>query len=270
VTAVYPQAPGLAVDLDGDVLHVTISNPDQRNALNDESVAAFVDAVQLAQTDEQVRALLISGAGEHFCSGFDIVGRNAAGGDRPRVGAIQRRLPAQAHRLVPLLCELQVPVVAGVRGYAVGIGMQLLLASDFVVASSTATLWEPFSQRGMTPDGGASWLLPRVVGPLRARQLLMLGRRLSGEEAAEWGIVHECVPDEEVTTTAAELAARLADGPTVALGLIKWLINSGSEQPLKDHLSNEAFAMELSSRSPDFREGMSAFVQKREPRFTGR
>jgi len=270
VTVVYPHAPGLDVSVDAGVLHVTISNIERRNALDDASVAAFVAAVQQAQTDESVRAVLISGAGENFCSGFDIVGRNATAGDRPRVGAIQRRLPAQAHRLVPLLCELQVPVVAGVRGYAVGIGMQLLLASDFVVASSTATLWEPFSQRGMTPDGGASWLLPRVVGPLRARQLLMLGQRLSGEEAAEWGIVHECVPDGEVTATATELAARLADGPTVALGLIKWLINSGLEQPLKDHLSNEAFAMELSSRSPDFREGLSAFVQKRNPRFTGR
>jgi 2-(1,2-epoxy-1,2-dihydrophenyl)acetyl-CoA isomerase len=186
------------------------------------------------------------------------------------VGGIQRRLPAQAHRLIPLLCELQVPVIAGVRGYAVGIGMQLLLASDFVVAGSSATLWEPFSQRGMTPDGGASWLLTRVVGPLRARQLILLGRRLSAAEAADWGIVHECVADAAVDAAAGELAARLAAGPTVALGLSKWLINSGLEQPLRDHLSNEALAMELASRSPDFQEGLSAFVQKREPRFSGR
>jgi 2-(1,2-epoxy-1,2-dihydrophenyl)acetyl-CoA isomerase len=122
----------------------------------------------------------------------------------------------------------------------------------------------------MAPDSGAAWLLPRLVGPLRARQLLMLGRRLSGAEAAEWGIAHACVEDTEVAATARELAEQLASGPTVALVLTKWLISSGQEQPLKDHLSNEGFAMELASRSPDFREGLSAFAEKRAPRFTGR
>jgi 2-(1,2-epoxy-1,2-dihydrophenyl)acetyl-CoA isomerase len=163
-----------------------------------------------------------------------------------------------------------VPVVAAARGHAVGIGLQLLLASDFVIAADTAVLWEPFAARGMTPDGGASWLLPRAVGPLRARQLLLLGRRLSGAEAAEWGIAAECVADDKVPGRARELAGTLAAGPTVALGLTKWLVNTGYERTLKDQLTQESLAMELSSRSPDFREGLAAFIEKRDPRFTGR
>jgi 2-(1,2-epoxy-1,2-dihydrophenyl)acetyl-CoA isomerase len=270
MTASFRQDEHLAVSLADGVLTVTISNRSHRNALDDGALAAFVSAVEQAQNDEAVRALLIEGDGPDFCSGFDILGRNAGHGPRPRVGAIQRRLPSRAHRLMPLLLELQLPVVAAVRGYAVGIGLQLLLASDFVIAADTAVLWEPFAQRGMTPDAGASWLLPRIVGPLRARQMLMLGRRVSGREAQEWGIVHECVPDDEVITRACELAASLAAGPTVALGLTKWLANTGYERSIKDQLTQEGLVMELSSRSPDFREGLAAFVEKRDPRFSGK
>jgi 2-(1,2-epoxy-1,2-dihydrophenyl)acetyl-CoA isomerase len=269
-SAAFHQDEHLAVSLADGVLAVTIRNLARRNALNDASVAAFVSAIEQAQNNEAVRALLITGDGPDFCSGFDIVARNAGGGARPRVGAIQRRLPSQAHRLIPLLLDLQVPVVAAARGYAVGIGLQLLLASDFVIAADTALLWEPFAQRGMTPDGGASWLLPRVVGPLRARQMLILGQRLTGAEAKEWGIVHDCVTDGEVLTRASELAVTLAAGPTVTLGLTRWLANTGWERSLKEQLTQEALAMELSSRSSDFREGLTAFAEKRGPRFSGR
>jgi 2-(1,2-epoxy-1,2-dihydrophenyl)acetyl-CoA isomerase len=270
MTASFRQDEHLAVSLADDVLAVTIRNQSRRNALDDGALAAFVSVVEQAQNEEAVRALLIAGEGPDFCSGFDIVGRNAGHGPRPRVGAIQRRLPSQAHRLIPLLLELQLPVIAAARGYAAGIGLQLLLASDFVVAADTAVLWEPFARRGMTPDGGASWLLPRVVGPLRARQMLLLGRRLSGREAQDWGIVHECVTDDQVLPRACELASTLAAGPTVALGLTKWLANTSYERTLKDQLIQEGLAMELSSRSPDFREGLAAFVDKRDPRFSGK
>lgn len=269
MTVQLQQHEHLAVSAAAGLLTVTIRNQARRNALDDTALATFVSALEQAQNEEAVRALLITGDGPDFCSGFDIVGRNVGAAPRPRVGAIQRRLPSQAHRLIPLLLELQLPVVAAVRGYAVGIGLQLLLASDFVIAADTAVLWEPFAQRGMTPDAGASWLLPRVVGALRARQMLMLGRRLSGAEAEEWGIVHECVTDDQVAARALELAAALAAGPTVALGLTKWLVNTGYERSAKDQLAQEGLAMELSSRSPDFREGLAAFVGKREPKFSG-
>ncbi|HEX3567887.1 MAG TPA: enoyl-CoA hydratase-related protein, partial [Acidimicrobiales bacterium] len=133
-----------------------------------------------------------------------------------------------------------------------------------------ARLWEPFSSRGFTPDSGATWLLPRLIGMTRTRELLLLGRRLRGSEAAEWGLVHQAVPADDVTAVADELVTTLAQGPTVALGLTKWLLQAGASLPLEDHLRNEGFAMELSSRSEDFREGLSAFKDHRPPEFKGR
>jgi 2-(1,2-epoxy-1,2-dihydrophenyl)acetyl-CoA isomerase len=268
----YESVDGLDVDVDNAVLRLTLNAPERRNALTDTSIAALIRALETAATDENLRAVLITGAGENFCGGFDIVARNAktAGDDRPRTGSIQRRLPTQANRLLPLLLEIQLPVVCAVRGWAVGIGAQLAVAADFTVTATDAIFWYPFLRRGFTPDSGSTWLLPRVVGPARARELLMLDRKLSGIEAADWGIAHVAVETDKVATTAAELAARLAAGPTVALGLTKGLLNLAPEQDLRRQLVDEAYAMELSSRSPDFREGMRAFVERRSPSFDGR
>ena len=128
----------------------------------------------------------------------------------------------------------------------------------------------PFLARGFTPDSGATWLLPRLVGLARSRQLLMLGRELSGEEAARWGLIHAAVASDAVETEAEALAQRLARGPTVALGLTKWLLAASTDTDLPSQLRNEAFALELSSRSEDFREGLAAFRDKRDPGFGGR
>ena len=253
------------------VLRLVLDRPEKRNSLNDEMVATLIEQFDAAGRDEAVRAILISGAGDHFCGGFDILARNAEGGERrPRVGSIQRRLPATAHRLIPLMATVQVPVVCAVRGWAAGIGLHLAVAADFTIAAGDASFWEPFSERGFTPDSGGTWMLPRRVGEARARELLLLGRRLDGAEAAEWGLVHRAVPAADVDTEAEALVGRLAAGPTVALGLTKWLLHAGASSSLDQHLRDEAFAMELSSRSEDFREGLSAFREKRPPRFSGR
>jgi 2-(1,2-epoxy-1,2-dihydrophenyl)acetyl-CoA isomerase len=262
---------GLEVRLDDrGVLGIRLARPDRRNALDDAMVAAMIDAIDRAGRDEAVRVILLSGAGDHFCSGFDIVGRNEPGGSRPRVGSIQRRLPSQAHRLVPLIATVQTPVVCRVQGWCAGIGLHLAVAADFCVAAEDARFWEPFSERGFTPDSGATWLLPRRVGELRAREMLLLGRAVDGREAAAWGLVHRAVAADELDAAVEELVARLAAGPTVALGLTKWLLHAGAAAPLEAQLRNEAFALELSSRSEDFREGLAAFREKRPPHFTGR
>lgn len=266
----YRSVDGLSVELSGTVLRLRLDRPAQRNAIDDTMMAALIDSVDAAGRDESVRVIHIAGRGDHFCAGADIVARNAGEQRRPRVGAIQRRLPSQAHRLIPLLCTVQVPVVCAVQGWAAGIGLQIAAASDFTVVADDARLWEPFSSRGFTPDSGATWLLPRLIGMTRTRELLLLGRQLQGSEAAEWGLVHRAVPGDEVTPVADELATTLAEGPTVALGLTKWLLQAGASLPLEDHLRNEGFAMELSSRSEDFREGLSAFKDHRPPEFKGR
>jgi 2-(1,2-epoxy-1,2-dihydrophenyl)acetyl-CoA isomerase len=261
---------GLEAELDGSVLRVRISRPDKRNALDDTMTAGLIELVETAGNDETVRAILISAAGEHFCAGADIVARNSGPGVRPRVGAIQRRLPGQAHRLIPLILSVQTPVVCAVRGWSAGIGLALALAADFTIASATARFWAPFRDRGFTPDSGTTWMLPRRIGEVRARRMLLLGEAVDGPVAAEWGLVHSCVPDAELEVAAGELVDRLAAGPTVALGLTKSLLHVGRALGLEDQLRQEAFGMELSSRSEDFREGISAFRSKRAADFTGR
>jgi 2-(1,2-epoxy-1,2-dihydrophenyl)acetyl-CoA isomerase len=257
------------ISLADGVLRLRIDRPGKRNAIDDAMMATLIREVEQSGTDDRVRVLVLEGAGEDFCSGFDIVGRNA-GDRRPRAGSIQRRLPTQAHRLIPLLTSVQVPVVCRVQGWAAGIGFQLALASDFCIAADDARFWQPFIERGFTPDSGATWLLPRRVGEARARELLLLGRALTGSEAAAWGAIHRAVPGRDLGAAVDELVAQLASGPTVALGLTKWLLAEGAAVPLAQQLGNEAFALELSSRTDDFREGIGAFREKRKPRFEGR
>jgi len=255
---------------DDGVLHLHLDKPAKRNALDDAMVAVLIEEVDAAGRDEAVRAVLLTAEGDHFCSGFDIVGRNAANEERPRVGSIQRRLPSEAHRLIAVLVTTQVPIVVGARGWVAGIGLHVAAAADFLVLADDAKVWEPFSQRGFTPDSGGTWLLPRLVGVQRARELLVLGTAIDGATAVDWGLGHRAVPRAEVDHEADALARRLAAGPTVSLGLTKWLLHTAAEHTLDQHLRDEAFAMELSSRSEDFREGLAAFVDKRDPRFTGR
>jgi 2-(1,2-epoxy-1,2-dihydrophenyl)acetyl-CoA isomerase len=266
----YGSIDGLQVALDGAVLRLTLDRPDKRNALDDAIVQHLIDAIAAAGRAQRGRAIVGAGAGDHFCAGADIVARNAPGGARPRVGSIQRRVASLAHRLIPLVLSVQVPVVCRVQGWAAGIGFHLALAADFTVAAADARFWEPFAQRGFTPDSAGTWLLPRLCGVVRARELLLLGRELDGREAREWGLVHGVAEADRLDPEVDALVGRLAAGPTVALGLTKRLLHTGHTAGLEAHLQEEAYALELSSRSEDFREGLAAFREKRDPEFRGR
>ena len=266
----YSPVEGLLVELRDGALHLELDRPDARNAIDDTMMAGLVDALDRAGRDEHVRVVVLSGRGEHFCAGADIVARNTESSVRPRVGSIQRRLPSQAHRLIPLVVGVQVPVVCRVQGWAAGIGLHLAAGADFTVAADDARLWEPFAARGFTPDSGGTWLLPRLVGLARARELLLLGRELDGAEAADWGLVHRAVPPGDLDAEVDALVARISSGPTVSLGLTKRLLLAAQTDPLDEQLHHEALALELSSRSDDFREGLAAFREKRDPEFRGR
>ena len=266
----HAQGPGLREEQVEGVLHLTLTRPEKRNALRDDDVAGLTDALVRAGTDETVRAIVLSGAGEHFCSGFDIVSRNEPGTERPRVGSIQRRLPNQANRLISLMARTQVPIVCVVQGWAAGIGLSLALAADFTIAAEDAKFWAPFLGRGFTPDSGVTWMLPRRIGDVRARDMLLLGRVVSGREAAEWQMIHSAVEPTELLDAAHLLVNQLAAAPTVAVGLTKALLDSSSISSFEAQMQDEAFSLELSSRSEDFKEGLRAFTEKRDPDFRGR
>jgi 2-(1,2-epoxy-1,2-dihydrophenyl)acetyl-CoA isomerase len=266
----YDSVTGLRAELQGPVLHLTLDRADRRNAVNDVILDAMIGHLAAAGIDEAVRVIRIDAEGPDFCAGSDLIANNARSERKPRVGSTQRRLPNKANRLIPLMLETQVPIVAVVRGWAAGLGFHIALAADFCVAADDARFWEPFMARGFTPDSGAAWLLPRVIGLVRTRQLLMLGEEITGATAADWGIIHGTYPGEELDSAAERLVARLGEAPTVALGLTKWLLQSGAGLDLDRHLQNEAMALELSSRSEDFREGLAAFREKRDPKYQGR
>ena len=262
--------PELGVEQEGPVLRLRLQRPERRNAMTREMLAQLVEQIEGAPESEGVRVIVLNGEGEHFCSGMDLMAVNAESEKKPRVGDIQRRLPRGANRLIQAMLHAQIPIVCAVRGWASGLGCHLALASDFVIASRRARFSEPFVARGFTPDSGATYLLARVVGLVRARRMLLLGEEVSGEQAADWGLVHEVVEDEALEAATEEITRRLAESATFALGLTKWLMHRSLDLDLADALSNEALALELSARSRDFKEGLAAFAKKRPPRYEGR
>ncbi|OMC29500.1 enoyl-CoA hydratase [Mycobacterium sp. GA-1841] len=266
----YSSVDGLVVEHLGPELRLTFDRADRRNAVNDTVLDAVIEHVAAAGTDETVRVIRIDANGSDFCAGSDLIANNARSERKPRVGSTQRRMPNKANRLIPLMLETQVPIVAVVRGWAAGLGFHIAMAADFCVAATDARFWEPFMARGFSPDSGAAWLLPRVIGMVRTRRLLMLGEEISGADAADWDIIHGAHPVGQLESAADELVGRLAAAPTVALGLTKWLLQSGHGLDLDRHLHNEAMALELSSRSDDFKEGLAAFRDKRDAEFQGR
>lgn len=266
----YRSVPGLLAEQQGPILRLTLDRADRRNAVNDVMLDTMIGHLADAGIDESVRVIRIDANGPNFCAGADLIANNAKSERKPRVGSTQRRLPNKANRLIPLMLETQVPIVAVVRGWATGLGFHIALASDFCVAADDARFWEPFMARGFTPDSGAAWLLPRLIGMVRTRQLLMLGHEITGATAADWGIIHGACLSDELASAAEQLIRQLGEAPTVSLGLTKWLLHSGNGLDLDRHLQNEALALELSSRSEDFKEGLAAFRDKRHAEFTGR
>ncbi len=253
---------------DGDVLRVLLDRPSRRNSLSHRMTDAFVDALTEAATDQTLRAVHIRGAGDDFCAGADWVATNS--GDRPRTGDLVRRIPHTANRIVELVHGIHLPVVCTVSGWAVGLGCNLALAADFTVAADDAVFWEPFVSRGFSPDSGSTWLVPRLAGMARAKEMLLLGEKVAATDAAEWGLIHRCVDKADLNDTTEKLLSRLASGPTVAIGLAKQAIHHAQHATLAQAMTQELYNVELSCRTTDFKEGLAAFRDKRPPEFSGR
>jgi len=233
-------------------------------------IDALVQLLTDAAADDSLRAIHIRGAGPDFCAGVDWIATNKPDGQRPRTGDLVRRVPHAAHRVIELVHTIQLPVVCGVRGWAVGLGCNLALAADFTVAATDATFWEPFVDRGFSPDSGSTWLVPRLIGLARARRMLLLGQKVTAAEAADWGLIHQSASQTEFDDTVEQLLAQLTSGPTVAIGLAKQAVHNGLHTTLSQSMAQELFNLELSCRTSDFREGLAAFRDRRTPKFEGR
>ncbi len=262
--------PTLIVDRRDGVLWLTINRPARRNALDGPTNDALIAALTDASTDDTLRAIVLTGAGSTFCTGFDLGGAGRPRTGTPRPGSVQRSLNVGPHRTIELLRAVQLPVIASVRGYACGMGLHLALACDYVVAAEGTLLFDPFVQRGFNADSGGSWLIPRIIGVARAKELLLLGRRITAEKAEAWGLINEVVPDDQLDAATDAVAEEFRRSATVAVGMTKWLVNHGLDHDFKTHIDTEAVAVELCLRSTDFTEGMKAMLERRDPEFIGR
>lgn len=260
---------GLSVSQTDGTVRILLDRPDRANAMTSSMVGGLRRLIAEAAAADNVRVMVVTGRGRHFCSGIDLAGP-ATSGTRPRAGHLQRGIHHGAHALLRELTELQVPVVAGVRGSAAGFGLSLALACDYVVAAHDARFWAPFVARGFSPDSGTTFLLPRLVGVARAREMLLLGRPVDGEQAATWGLVNEAVGAESVEAAMERVVSEFASAATVAVGLGKVLLARALGGDLDDALAAEELAEEVSVRSDDFKEGTRAFLERREPRYLGR
>src|SRR5215208_78373 len=254
------------------VCRVTLKRPEAKNALTVEMRDQLVEAVRAARADADVRALLITGTGDACGAGMDLGASTVAQAGREgfdtRATAEALRVGVQA--FIRELWELDKPTVAAVNGVAVGPGAHLALACDFVlVHNATRFLWS-FARWGLVVDAGGAYLLPRLVGLPRAKAMVMLGEGCTGAEAVELGLAYRCLEPDELEAEASALAARLAAGPTRVLGLSKRLLNESFETDLAESLEREAAYQSLATTSGDLVEGMAAFKERRDPRFTGR
>jgi len=255
--------PPVLVEREGRVLAITLNRPGNGNAIDFPLAEALTDAVR--QADDEVGAVLLLGAGDHFCLGGDLAEFGAA--DEP--GRFLDALATQLHEAVAGLAELDVPLVIGLHGGVGGAGMSLAGVGDVVVCGRSAKLRPAYLAVGLTPDGGMSWTLPRAMGRVRFMDLAMTGSVLRATDALSMGVVSRVVDDDEVVGEASRLAAQLANGPTASFGRLKKLVRDGDQRDFRSQLFAEATAIGVSADSPEGREGVAAFLEKRSARFQG-
>lgn len=246
------------------VATLRLNDPGTLNALTGEVVEDMRAAVRRAAAE--ARALLLCGAGRGFCSGWNLAAPPAGGTGVPDAGLA---LEAHVNPFMQELRALPIPVVSAVTGAAAGVGASIALAADIVIAGESAYFLQAFRRIGLIPDGGATWLLARAAGRVRAMELMLLGEKLPAFRALEWGLINRIVPDEQVHAAGFELARELAAGPTVALGLIRKAAWAAAEGSFTEALETERRLQTEAGGTEDFREGVAAFLGKRPANFTG-
>ncbi|WP_413758473.1 enoyl-CoA hydratase/isomerase family protein [Streptomyces sp. MMBL 11-3] len=253
---------------DRHVSWITLDRPEAMNALTPEHRDHLVHLLEQASEDATTRAVVLTATGRGFCAGADLRGAPPATARAP--GDVARLIRTGAHRLVTAVLDCEKPVVAAVNGTAAGLGAHLAYACDLVLAAESARFIEVFVRRGLVPDGAGAYLLPRLIGPQRAKELMFLGDALTAADAHRLGLVNRVVPDGELEKTARAWAERLAAGPTRSLALTKQLVNASLDSDRAAALTAEANAQELNMTTQDATEGVRAYAERRTPRFEGR
>jgi 2-(1,2-epoxy-1,2-dihydrophenyl)acetyl-CoA isomerase len=257
----------LDLEVGEGVAHVTLQRPEVGNAINAEMARDLMNFALRCDEDPAVRAVVLSGSGRMFCSGGDLKSFAQYGEDLLRH---IKETTTYLHAAVSRFARMDAPLIAAVHGAAAGAGLSLTLACDLVLADEDARFTLGYSKVGLTPDGSSTYFLPRLVGFRRAMELTLTGRVLSAQEAREWGIATRVVSEADLLSEAAELATKLAAGPTGALGASKRLLHAGWNESLETQMEAETRAITDIARTAEAREGVSAFVEKREPSFQDR
>jgi 2-(1,2-epoxy-1,2-dihydrophenyl)acetyl-CoA isomerase len=254
----------LRVEVDGPVATITLDRPEALNALTIPLKRSLLAALRAADVDRGIRAIVLTGAGRAFCAGQDLNERRA-----PDAPPLETELRERYNPLVLAMRESATPIVGAINGVAAGAGASIALACDVRVFASSAALRLAFGRIGLIPDSGATWLLPRLIGPARAAQIALLDEPIDAERALELGLAMRVVPDGEAVREAQAVAARLASGAPHAIALTKRALQRSLELAFADALDYEAILQGLAGQTRDHEEGMAAFLAKRPPAFTG-
>ena len=252
----------------GQVAYVTLNRPEALNAITPAQRDRLITLLGEASADPSVRAVVLTGTGRGFCAGADLRGGGSSG--ERIAGDVARTIRLGAQRLIAAVLDCEKPVIAAVNGTAAGLGAHLALACDLVLAAESAKFIEVFARRGLVPDGGGAYLLPRLLGPQRAKELMFFGDAVTATDAERLGLVNRVVPDGELEKTSREWAERLATGPTRALALTKQLVNASLDSDRATAFAAEAAAQEINMTTEDAREGVASFVERRSPEYRGR
>jgi len=255
----------IKLDITDQIATITLNQPKRLNACSLDMADEIFTALDLT---EDARALVITGEGRAFCAGADLQSTQTSSitGGKASFAALNKHY----NPVMLKLAKLDIPTITAVNGPAAGVGCSIALASDFAIAAKSAYFLQAFVNIGLVPDGGASWMLPRLVGKARATEMMLLGEKIPGEKAADWGMIYKCVEDDQLMEEARALAKRLANGPTRALATMRQNIAKALDSDYATALYTEAEGQRVAGDSEDAREGAIAFLQKRKAEFKGK